>query len=137
MRNLKKVLTLVLALVMVVGCLAIGAGAAYTDEANIYYEDAVSTTTALGIFEGADGAFLPKNNLTRQEVAKIVAMTLTGGTIDPSLYEEASIFTDVDGLWGEGYINYLAGIGVATGHAGKYNPQDPVTAQELAKFMLV
>ncbi|MBQ9980128.1 MAG: S-layer homology domain-containing protein [Oscillospiraceae bacterium] len=137
MRNLKKVLTLVLAIVMVVGCLAIGAGAAYTDDAAITYDDAVSTLTGLGVFEGTDGAFNPKANLTRQEVAKIVAMTLTGGTLDPTLYEDAKIFTDVDGLWGEGYINYLAGQGIASGHAGKYNPQDPVTAQELAKFMLV
>jgi hypothetical protein len=139
MRSLKKVLSLVLALVLVLGLVTIGASAAYSDKGNVTFTDAVATTSALGIFNGyEDGSFNPSGSITRQEACKIIAMAYSGGEFDASLYTDASFFTDVDGLWGEGYINYLAGLGIVAGTGnGTFNPQGNITAQELGKILLV
>ena len=51
MKTLKKVLCLVLALVMVVGTMAISA-AAYTDEISEDYEEAVAVLSAIKVIDG-------------------------------------------------------------------------------------
>ena len=58
MNSLKRTLSLVLVLVMVLGLFGI-AGAAYTDEAKIQYKEAVNVMTGIGAIEGDAGAFNP------------------------------------------------------------------------------
>ena len=72
MRNLKKVLSLSLALVMLLGLMVVGAGAATTfadlkdkDEISENYAEAVDLLTALGVLEGNENdEFMPTGTLT-------------------------------------------------------------------------
>ena len=57
MRNLKRTLSLLLAVVMVIGMMVVGASAAssdFTDSDEITNTEAVGVMTALGVFEGTD-----------------------------------------------------------------------------------
>ena len=68
MNSLKRTLSLVLVLVMVLGLVGV-AGAAYKDEAQIQYKEAVAVMTGIDAIEGDAGAFNPKGDLTRAAAA--------------------------------------------------------------------
>ena len=82
MRNLKRTLSLVLAAVMLVGMMVVGASAAssdFVDGNEITYAEAAEVMTALGVFEGTDkGAFDPTGILTREQAAAIICRMLLG-----------------------------------------------------------
>ena len=70
MRNLKRTLSLVLAAVMLVGMMVVGASAVsyndLTDKDQIVNKDAVSMLVSLGIIEGKpDGSYAPTENVDR------------------------------------------------------------------------
>ncbi len=69
---MKKLLALVLALVMSMSLVTIS-NAAYSDKADIDLKEAVDVLSAVGVFEGSDGKFDAKANLTREQAAKMVA----------------------------------------------------------------
>ena len=81
MKNLKRVLSLGLASVMLLGMMVMGASAAsFTDAKDIKNTEAVNLMVALNIIKGKDtGAFDPKGNVTRGEMAKMITMILFGG----------------------------------------------------------
>ena len=64
---MKKLLALVLALVMTLSLCTIS-NAAYSDAADVDYNEAVDVMSAVGVFQGADGKFSPKAELTREQV---------------------------------------------------------------------
>ena len=87
---MKKLLALVLALVMSMSLVTIS-NAAYSDKADIDLKEAVDVLSAVGVFEGSDGKFDPKANLTREQAAKLVA--------DPMYYGVMMVkMGDADGL---------------------------------------
>lgn len=143
MSNLKKTLALVLALVMCFGVLAIGASAAYTDDAEITYYEAVQVLTELGVMNGEkndNGSYTlrPKDNITRAEFCKLLCVVMNGGK-DPVLGEVSKFtFDDTKGHWAAAYIEFLAGLGIVAGYdAHTFGPEDPITAQQAAKMLLV
>ena len=75
MNNLKRILSLALASVMVIGMMVVGASAtSYPDDENIVNKEAVDTLQALGIMKGDDkGNFNPTNSLKRCEAVKMLA----------------------------------------------------------------
>ena len=82
MRNLKRALSLVLAVVMVIGLMVVGAGAVsyndFPDRDEIVNKDAVSMLTTLGIIEGTDqGTYNPTGNVDRAQMAKMISVALT------------------------------------------------------------
>ena len=82
MRNLKKILALVLALMMVLSVMATASALDFTDADEIKNTEAVSVMAGLGILSGnptADGqfAFNPTGTLTRGQAAKILAVVYT------------------------------------------------------------
>ena len=98
MRNLKKVLSLSLALVMLLGLMVVGAGAAtnYTDADDITKSEAVDVMSAIGVFSGSDNnAFQPNGNLTREQAAKIITYMLLGQTAADALSATTAPFSDV------------------------------------------
>ena len=136
---MKKLLALVLALVMTLGLATVSTSAAYSDQADINYDEAVDVMTAIGIFEGKSGAFDPKANLNRAEAAKVVAYLMLGNSTAENLKGIGTKFTDVPAShWAAGYIEYLASVGIVSGVGdNKFDPNGQVTGIQLAKMLLV
>ena len=140
MKSLKKTLSLVLVLVMVLGMFG-SSFAAFTDAKTIQYAEAVEVMTGIGAIAGyPEGDFRPAGTITRAEAAKMVAYTLLGKTVADNLRAQDSSFADVgaDLAWAVPSIEYLKSIGVVNGtSATTFNPNGQVTALELAKMLLV
>ena len=81
MRNLKKILALVLALVMSMSLVTIANASDFTDADDITYEEAADVMSTIGVIEGfEDGSFDPDGTLTREQAAKLVTYMLLGAT---------------------------------------------------------
>ena len=81
MKNLKKVLALVLAVVMIMGVVSVASAKTYKDadaEAFKNYADAIDALSSLKILDGfEDETFKADGTLTRAQAAKIVASSTT------------------------------------------------------------
>ena len=134
---MKKLLALVLALVMSMSLVTIS-NAAYSDKADIDLTDAVDVLSAVGVFEGSDGKFDPKANLTREQAAKLVAYLQLGQKSADALVG-GNKFTDVAAnRWSAGYVDYCATTGVVAGVGnGQFNPTGSLTALQFGKMLLV
>ena len=137
MKNLKKVLALVVALTMVLGTVVF---ASYTDVTTADAEfTAVSTLSSLDILTGyEDGSFKPDGDITRAEFSAVVCRTLSYGATNG-----ASKFADLAGHWGAGYVNTLAGTEI-NGAAiingmgdGTFAPDANVTVEQAIKMIVV
>ena len=141
MRNLKRVLSLALALVMVLGMMVIGTSAAtFTDAAEIEYKEAVEVMSALEIIKGmGDGTFAPKATLTREQAAKILAYVTMGAGADEYLAGTTAPFADVAATkWSAKYIAYCKNLGIINGVGDdKFNPAGTLKVVEFAKMLLV
>ena len=135
MKNLKKVLALVLACVMVFGTVAV-AGSVYPDVADdAIYAESVKTLSALGIIKGDEnGNFNPDATVTRAEMAKILCTMLGTGEIA----QANTIFSDVPSShWASGYVNYAQQYGAIAGYGdGTFGPEDPVTYEQVIKLIM-
>ena len=139
MKNLSKVLSLVLALAMIVGVFTIGA-AAFTDDEDIKYDEAVEVMAGIGVINGfEDGSFDPDGTLTREQAAKIICYMTLGKTLADALVTEKAPFEDVKATrWSAGYIAYCVQEGIIGGYGnGKFGPADNVTGYQFAKMLLV
>ena len=139
MKNLKKVLALVLAFAC---AFTMFAGAAFTDQADISQTEAVDMLTALNVIEGyEDGSFRPDEIVTRAEMAKMIYVIRNGGSDVVTQYEGYKTpFTDVENVnhWAKGYIAYCYANGIIAGtSATTFEPDRAVTGQEAAKMALV
>ena len=134
---MKKLLALVLALVMSMSLVTIS-NAAYSDKADIDLKEAVDVLSAVGVFEGSDGKFGPKANLTREQAAKLVAYLQLGQKSADALVG-GNKFTDVAAnRWSAGYVDYCATTGVVAGIGnGQFNPTGSLTALQFGKMLLV
>ena len=142
MKNLKRVLSLALATVMVIGMMVVGANATFADQTDIDYTAAVDMLTGLGVLNGmGDNKFVPDGTVTRAQAAKMVAYVKAGANeTTVGYYAGATKFTDVKAnhSWAAGSINYCVSLGIIAGRsATTYDPDGNVTGAELAKMMLV
>ena len=101
MNNLKRVLSLALSGIMLVGMMAIGASAAeFTDAEKIEHDDAVNVLVALSVINGKDdGSFDPEGDVTRAEMAKMIAVAMNGGKDTNTGVKGTPSFTDIKGHW--------------------------------------
>ena len=145
MRNLKRVLSLALASVMLLGMMVIGAGAAdktaadLTDMDKVTNKEAVSLMVDLGIIVGKpDGSYAPTEGVDRATMAKLITYVLMGD-VDASIFEGTKTdLTDIDTNWAEGYIKYCYSNGIITGDGqGHFFPTQGVTVVQAAKMLLV
>ena len=142
MRNLKKILALVLALVMSFSLMA--TASAFSDDGDIAadYAEAIDVLSGLEVFKGYDNGatFQPKGSITRAEVAAIIYRIATGDVKDAqtSIYSSWGQFNDVkDGSWYAGYVNYCANAGYIKGYDSKtFGPNDPVTGYQALAMIL-
>ena len=140
MKNLKKVLALVLAMSTVFG-LSVSAGAAASDLVDydeIQNKEAVEVMAALNVIGGNDkGEFNPDSYLTRAEMCKMVSYVMNGGKA-PVLGSSASLsYTDTAYSWAKDYIEYATSMGIVGGvGGGKFSPDGTLTGTQAAKMML-
>ena len=135
---MKKLLALVLALVMSMSLVTIS-NAAFKDADKIDYKEAVDVMNAVGVFVGDEkGNFNAKENLTREQAAKIIAYLELGSKAADALVGGAT-FTDVASTrWSAGFVGYCAQAGVVAGVGnGKFDPAGQLTALQFGKMLLV
>ena len=135
---MKKLLALVLALVMSMSLVTIS-NAAFKDADSIDYKEAVDVMNAVGVFIGDEkGNFNAKENLTREQAAKIIAyLELASKAADAMV--GGNTFTDVaSSRWSAGFIAYCAQAGIVSGVGdGKFAPAGQLTALQFGKMLLV
>ena len=143
MKNLKKVLSLVLALAMALSLMtaAFAADASdYKDYSKVTYKEAVDVMTAAGIFNGGDGNnFNPDATLNREQAAKIITYMLVGQEKADKLTATIAPYADVAAnRWSAGAIAYCTNEGILAGDGnGRFNPTAPVLGTQFAKMLLV
>ncbi len=155
MKNLKRIVCLVLAIAVVCG-LGITAFAAsedpyqdatadvrgkqFPDVSAANHEEAIYALVALGVFEGyPDGQFKPDRIIERDEFAKIVFYFCGNDANDvPYFQSMKSQFPDVaEGYWAEGYINYASLHGFFIGYPdGEFKSNNQLTMQEAVTVLL-
>ena len=147
MRNLKKVLALVLAmaltLTMFAGAVTTVPKASDYDTLSSDAKEAVSVLTALGVINGyPDGTFKGDGIVTRAELAKMIYVMKTGDTAAAaSFYANADlsrVFKDSVDAWAVPYINYCYLNSIIVGYEdGTVRANNAVTGVEAAKIALV
>ena len=141
MRNLKRVLSMALASVMVLGLTVVGASAAdFNDQAEIENTTAAAVMNAIGVIEGNEkGDFMPDQVLTREQAAKIITYMVMGPENAEKLGTSGTQFSDVAAdRWSAPYIAYCANMGILAGDGtGKFNPEGELTGHAFAKMLLV
>ena len=142
MRNLKKVLSLALAMVMLVGMMVVGAGAVdateYPDYGDVSADkqEAVQVITALSVMDGTEKGMEPQATLNRAMAATIIARTLLGRTVADALSSNTCIFTDVPD-WAKGAVQYCADMGIVYGIGNNlFGSSNPVKGTEFAAMLL-
>lgn len=137
MKNLTRVLALVLVFSLVLGTVAF---AAFTDVKDTDdYAEAIETLAALGIIKGyEDGTFGADKAITRAEAVAIVnrIQNLAGAAAGA---QGASLYTDVAANhWALGDINLATQMGTVSGDGnGLFRPEDQVSYQEMVKMLVV
>ncbi|EOS65430.1 S-layer homology domain-containing protein [Oscillibacter sp. 1-3] len=137
---MKRFLSLVLTLVMVMSLVTVSAGAKdFTDDDSITYDEAVAVISEIGVVDGyADGDFKPANTLTRQAAAKIICNLILGPTTAAELHADTAPYRDVPAN-GEfaGYIAYCQKEGIISGYAdGSFRPGGTLTGYAFMKMLL-
>ena len=137
MKNLKKVLALVVVFAMMMSTVAF---AGYPDvDATADYADSVALLSALEILEGDEqGKFNPESTITRAEFAAVVCRAL-GLENNANSAAGATIFNDVAANhWATGYINLATQQGIVNGKGnGIFDPEGNVTYAEAVKMLVV
>lgn len=155
MKNLSKVLALVLVVAMVFS-MAVSAGAAtsFKDDASVNYKEAVQLLSALDVLNGYDtdgdgegDTFKPGANITRAEITVMLSYMVANEWSEFGLYSDINklnsdykalcTFADSKEHWAAGFIAYCAGNGYISGRsAEKFDPQGNVTIAEAAVMLL-
>jgi hypothetical protein len=131
---MRKVLSLVLVLALVLGSTAFTFGAVPSDVSGTKYEDAVNVLMELDVLSGyPDGSYKPAGIVTRGEMAKIIICAL--GLEDYAA--GASSFKDMAGHWSDKYVAYAVSLGIINGYPdGTFKPDNTVTYDEAAKMLV-
>ncbi|USF27378.1 hypothetical protein N510_002324 [Firmicutes bacterium ASF500] len=137
MRNLKRALSLALASVMLVGMMVVGTSAAsFPDVDAKDNTEAISVLNAVGVMLGDEdtGNFRPDDNVTRNEMAVILAKLILGSDADK--YVGTCPFTDVP-TWAQKYVAACYDNKIVAGRTESiYDGSAVVTAQEAAAMTL-
>ncbi len=143
MRNLKKFLALVLAMIMAMS-LMVTANAAgnYSDMADVtpQFVEAVDVLSGMKVFQGDEKGFRPGDTITRAEVATIVYRLATGDATGEreKLYSTYGNFADVKpDDWFAGAVGYCANAGYIKGKTPTtFAPYEKVTGYEALAMIL-
>lgn len=131
---MRKVLSFVLVLSLVLGSFGMAFAAPLSDIAGEKSEEAVKVLTELGVVSGyPDGTYKPGNIVTRAEMAVIVVRAL--GLADYAT--GTSSFSDMGGHWSNPYVAYAASLGIIAGYPdGTFRPDKTVSYDEAATMLV-
>ncbi len=133
---MKKVLSLVLVIAMVLSSMSFAFGATFEDvSADSNYSKAIGTLAALKVIDGYDdGTFKPEKTITRAEMAKLMVQLLGYGDL---VAGSKSNFSDTQGHWADPYIALAAGKNLVLGTGdGKFTPDRTVTYDEVLTMLV-
>ncbi len=110
----------------------------FTDAASITAPEAVAQLVAMGAISGyADGSFKPANTITREEMAKMLAIVISVLTDDQIPASGSTAFADVEGRWSQDYVEYCVDKGMINGRsATRFDYSSQVTVTETEKMIL-
>ena len=141
MSNLKKILSLVLAITMILSfATSAMAGPFFDVDDDDDYADAINLLASLGVLLGfEDGSYQANGIYTREQFAKILYVLMNGKDDNASMYSGASPFPDVAAdRWSAGYITWASNLGIINGREdGLFYPTDIVKYAEAAKMFIV
>lgn len=127
---MKKIICMFLLIITLV-CLSSSSFATnYTDTNDSKYIDAIQNLSDINVFEGyPDNTFLPKNNITRAELCKIVVKAFCLKNATSNINE----FNDVDNShWAYEYINITKNNNYIIGDGdGNFRPDDNISYLEV------
>ena len=131
---MKKVLSLVLVIAMVLSSMSFAFAGTFEDVTGDY-ETAIDTLVGLGIITGyEDGTFRPEKTITRAEVAKLLVEILGYGDL---VMGAKSNFTDTQGHWADQWIAIAAGRNIVIGTGdGKFTPDRQVSYDEVLTMIV-
>ena len=143
---MKKVLSIVLSIAMVV-CLAptmafaattnaAQSNAAYSDIEGTACEGAVNVLSALKVVDGfTDGTYKPEQTVTRAQMAKLIVTAL--GVADYAT-AKTSKYTDMGAAtWAIPYVEYASNLNIVNGVGNnKFNPNGLVTYEQAATMVV-
>lgn len=134
MRNLKRVLSLTLASVMLLGMMVVGSSAAdYADVTSEHNTEAIEVLQAAGIMVGDNGNFNPDKNVTRNEMAVVMSNLMQYRV---ATYAGSSPFTDVP-AWAADYVAACYTNGITSGMtATTYGGDKSVTTGQAALMLM-
>ncbi len=141
MRSLKRLITALLAIVMVLTCVGIGAFAAdFSDITDQKVAEAVDKLVGFNIITGyEDGTFRPDNQITRAEFAAIV--TRYKGIADSLPTDAVTGFADLDAddsrAWARPYVKAAVDAKIINGFDdGTFRAGEPVTYEQAVKMLV-
>lgn len=137
---MKRILSLVLALSMVLGMFtfAFAADLSLSDIEGQYYQAAVEALVKLGVINGnPDGTFKGEDDVTRAQLAKMLVIAL-GQEQAAKIAKGSTQFTDVaTDYWGSGYVNVAAQSKIIVGYPdGTFRPEEKVSYAEAVTMVL-
>jgi hypothetical protein len=137
MKNTKRFMALLLALVLVFSSMTTAFAAVNEDVVDTEFEATVGKLSAIGVMEGyPDGTFRPEGEITRAEFATIAIRAL--GLGDAANAAVNTMFTDVSAThWAAGYINLAVDRGIIKGYPdGTYRPEGNITNAEAITILV-
>lgn len=131
---MKKLLSLVLALSMILGSFGMAFAATPSDVVGEDCETAVAVLMDLGVVTGyKDGSYRPESIVTRAEMATLIvkALGLDGYA------KGTSKFSDMNGHWADGYVAYANSMGILAGYSdGTFRPNATVTYDQAITMII-
>ncbi|MBO5734317.1 MAG: S-layer homology domain-containing protein, partial [Clostridia bacterium] len=138
MKNLKKLISVIIAVIMIVGSFATVSAADYVDveSTNSYYK-AIQVLSGLGIAKGDEaGNFNPTADVKRSEMVTFICRAM--GEEDIANGAAGANFTDVAANhWAAGYIAWGVNRGIINGMGdGTFAPDAPVKYQDAVVMIM-
>lgn len=133
---MKKVLSFVLVLAMILGSVSLAFAAEFTDTKGTSYDEAARLLSDLGVISGKTSTtFAPNDSITRAEYVAMVIRALGFGQQGSAV----TVFTeDVPAsYWASGYIKVANELGITFGKtATRFAPKDNITNDEMIAMLI-
>lgn len=138
---MKKLVTVLLVVAMVLSLASVAFAAGYSDVADLSQGEkaSIAKLNALNIINGyPDGTYKPANNITRAEFAKIACIAGGMGSSAAMLQGTPSQYSDVAAAqWYTGYINLASSQGWVKGFPdGTFRPNSQITYAQVITVLV-